>query len=130
MYIVNPKSQNIAINIIIDKIDNGYKLQKLDNLEGLDSNERLKLIDSIIIAPDYQREYRSSVIDESSLIESVLVGIPIPPVFLANDRYQSVQVMNVVDGQHRLRAFHRFINNKFKLTGLTLLKNLKSVSLE
>ena len=130
MYIVNPKSQNIAINIIIDKIDNGYKLQKLDNLEGLDSNERLKLIDSIIIAPDYQREYRSSVIDESSLIESVLVGIPIPPVFLANDRYQSVQVMNVVDGQHRLRAFHRFINNKFKLTGLTLLKNLNGNNFE
>lgn len=124
MYIVNPKSQNIAINIIIDKIDNGYKLQKLDDLEGLDTNERLKLIDSIIIAPDYQRQYRASVVDESSLIESVLVGIPIPPVFLANDRYQSVQVMNVVDGQHSLRAFHRFINNKFKLTGLTLLKDL------
>lgn len=118
------KSQDIAIRDINKMISNGFKLQNTENIDFLEEDERLELTDSIIIAPDYQRDYRASIIDESSLVESILVGIPIPPVFLANDRYEGVQVLNVVDGQHRLRAFFRFKEGKFKLSGLKLLKDL------
>ena len=62
--------------------------------------------------------------DEVKLIESVLLGIPIPPIFLATDKYKGVRVKNVVDGQHRLRALHRFFNNVFSLEGLDLLENM------
>jgi hypothetical protein len=121
---VNHKSQDIAIKDVINMITNGFKLQSIENIDELEEESRLELTDSIIIAPDYQRDYRASIIDESSLIESILVGIPIPPVFLANDRYEGIQVLNVVDGQHRLRAFYRFKENKFKLSGLKILEEL------
>ncbi|WP_198863409.1 hypothetical protein [Bacillus velezensis] len=78
---INYKPQDIAIKDIISMITNGYKLQKLDKEEELDDELKLDYTDSIIIAPDYQRDYRASVADESSLIESILLGIPIPPVF-------------------------------------------------
>lgn len=120
----NHKSQDIAIKDIINQITNGFKLQNIEDVGVLDEDLKLELSDSIIIAPDYQRDYRASVMDESSLIESILVGIPIPPVFLANDRFEGLQVLNVVDGQHRLRAFYRFKENKFSLSGLKLLDGL------
>lgn len=120
----NHKSQDIAIKDIINQIKNGFNLQNTEDVGILDEELKLELSDSIIIAPDYQREYRASVMDESSLIESILVGIPIPPVFLANDRFEGLQVLNVVDGQHRLRAFYRFKENKFSLSGLKLLGEL------
>ena len=120
----NHKSQDIAIKDIINQITNGFKLQNIEDVSVLDEDLKLELSDSIIIAPDYQRDYRASVMDESSLIESILVGIPIPPVFLANDRFEGLQVLNVVDGQHRLRAFYRFKENKFSLSGLKLLDGL------
>lgn len=120
----NHKSQDIAIKDIIKQITNGFDLQSREDVGDLHEDLKLELSDSIIIAPDYQRAYRASLMDESSLIESILVGIPIPPVFLANDRFEGLQVLNVVDGQHRLRAFYRFKENKFSLAGLKLLKDL------
>ncbi|ELV8675399.1 DUF262 domain-containing protein, partial [Vibrio vulnificus] len=79
--------------------------------------------DSIVIAPDYQREYRSSISDESSLIESALLEIPIPPIFLASHKLKGVQVLNVVDGQHRLRAFYRFLSGEYALQELGIIKD-------
>ncbi|MFC5467488.1 DUF262 domain-containing protein [Cohnella suwonensis] len=117
----NHKSQDIAIKDVISMISNGFKVQDIEDVSVLDDELRLELTDSIVLAPDYQRDYRASVTDESSIIESVLIGIPIPPVFLANDRFKGIQVLNVVDGQHRLRAFYRFKENNFALTGLKLL---------
>lgn len=58
------------------------------------------------------------------MIESVLLGIPILPIFLASNKMYDIQVLNVVDGQHRLRAFFRFINNEFALKDLALISEL------
>lgn len=125
---VNHKSQDIAIKDIIQMISNGFKIQELDEIEKSTEELRLSLTDSIIIAPDYQRDYRATIADESSIIESILVGIPIPPVFLANDRYKSIKVLNVVDGQHRLRAFYRYKENQFSLSGLKILEELNDLT--
>lgn len=127
-YKINPENQNVSIQDLMERIGNGYKLQQLDR--ELTEEEILKYNNSIIIAPDYQREYRFTLEDEIALIESVLVGIPIPPIFLATDRYKKVRVTNVVDGQHRLRALHRFMNNLFKLSNLKLLVGLEGKSFD
>lgn len=74
-----------TIKNIVEAIDKGYELQKLDDL-SISEDQRLEYSDSLILKPDYQREYRASLEDESSLIESILVGIPIPPVFLCSSR--------------------------------------------
>ena len=117
---VKPVQLDQTIKNIVDAIDRGYELQELD---GMTTNEtqRLEYSDSLILKPEYQREYRATIDDESSLIESILVGIPIPPVFLCSSRLKDVQVLNVVDGQHRLFAFYRFRKGKFPLTNLQLL---------
>ena len=122
VYKINPQNENISVKILLDRINNGYELQEIEG--DLTYDEILKYNGSIIIAPDYQREYRFTLEDEVKLVESVLLGIPIPPIFLATDKYKGVRVVNVVDGQHRLRALHRFYNNEFKLNSLELLSSL------
>ncbi|OLQ73152.1 hypothetical protein BIT28_25340 [Photobacterium proteolyticum] len=119
---INPKNTNMSLQVIKDRIDKGYELQEFEK-DTLNKEEQLKYNDAIIIAPDYQREYRSSAADESSLIESILLGIPIPPIFLASQRIKGVPVLNVVDGQHRLRAFYRYLTNEFKLKDLGILED-------
>lgn len=123
---IDYKDQNSSIKDLIKQIENGFKLQKLspDEVDNLNDEERLDFIDSIILQPDYQREYRYSIADESLLIESILMSIPIPAIFLANDRYEGIQVLNVVDGQHRLTAFYRFLKDKFQLQDLKILDPL------
>jgi len=115
---INPTTIGLTWQTVFERVKLGYELQELEE-DVLTKAQVVKYNDAIIISPDYQREYRSSVTDESSLIESALIGIPIPPIFLASHRYRGVQVLNVVDGQHRLRAFHRFFSNLFKLTDLS-----------
>lgn len=117
---VKPVQLDQTIKNIVDAIDKGYELQGFEELSTTEE-QRLDYSDSLILKPDYQREYRATLEDESSLIESILVGIPIPPVFLCSSRLKDVQVLNVVDGQHRLFAFYRFRKGEFALTGLQLL---------
>lgn len=126
-FTVRPISLDQTIKNIIESIDKGYELQEMDESE-ITSETKLEYNDCIILKPFYQRDYRSTVEDESSLIESILVGIPIPPVFLCSTRLKGVQVLNVVDGQHRLFAFYRFRKDKFKLSGLPLLQKMNNHS--
>ena len=124
---VDPKKSDMTIKDILEKIKKGNELQQNENIE-ITENVKLSYIDSIILKPDYQREYRFSKAEESSLIESILVGIPIPPVFLCTTRYKGVQVNDVVDGQHRLKAFYRFCTDDFRLIDLPILSNLNGMS--
>lgn len=127
---VKPQTLDKTIREIVDSIDSGYKLQERSEEDTLSNTERLDFIDSIFLKPFYQREYRFTVEEESSLIESILLGIPIPPVFLTSNRYRGVQILDVVDGQHRLTAFYRFRKNEFKLTNLPLLKECEGKSFD
>ena len=126
-FIVKPDQVDYTIGNIVSSIDKGYELQKMET-EKLDIEQRLEYSDSIIMKPDYQREYRSSIEEESSLIESILVGIPIPPVFLSSTRIKGAQSLNVVDGQHRLFAFYRFRKGKFALNSLCLLEKFEGLT--
>lgn len=78
----------------------------------------------IKLDPEYQREYKFTQKDESLLIESILMGIPIPVIYLSSDICKVPHVANVIDGQHRLRAVYRFLDNKFALKGLEKIKEL------
>jgi hypothetical protein len=73
------------------------------------------------ITPAYQRRSRWNDKRRSLLIESLLMNIPIPPIFLYERAYAQYEVM---DGQQRLTAIRTFIENHFKLRGLKLWKEL------
>jgi hypothetical protein len=69
----------------------------------------------INVAPEYQRRQRWSNKKRSLLIESFLMNIPIPPVFLFEKEYNAYEV---VDGRQRLDTIRDFFDNSFALTGL------------
>ena len=79
-FTVKPTNLDQTIKNIVTSIDKGYELQNIDE-DSITNGKKLEFNDSLILKPFYQRDYRSTVEDESSLIESILVGIPIPPVF-------------------------------------------------
>ncbi|MBY8154076.1 DUF262 domain-containing protein [Vibrio fluvialis] len=58
------------------------------------------------IHPEFQRFYRWSDVQKTNLIESILLGIPIPPVFVSQ---RSDGVWDVVDGLQRLSTIYQFM---------------------
>lgn len=70
----------------------------------------------INVQPDYQRRQRWSIRKRAQLIESFLMNIPVPPVFLFERDYNEYEV---VDGRQRLESIRDFLNNDFALSGLT-----------
>ncbi|EJG0735694.1 DUF262 domain-containing protein [Vibrio parahaemolyticus] len=73
----------------------------------------------LTVDDSYQRKYIWQVKDQIALIETVLLGYPIPEIYLwANDTDpESGDTMySIVDGQQRLKTILRFLNDEFKLT--------------
>lgn len=69
----------------------------------------------IDISPAYQRRLRWPNKKKSLLIESFLLNIPVPPIFLFERDYNEYEV---IDGRQRLDAISSFLTNDFALTGL------------
>jgi hypothetical protein len=69
----------------------------------------------INLHPEYQRRSVWDRGKRSLFIESLLMNIPIPPVFLLEWEYSRYEVM---DGQQRLNTIVEFYENRFKLSGL------------
>ena len=55
----------------------------------------------LLIQPDYQRKYVWDAKKASLLIESILINIPIPIIYLAQTKDDKI---NVIDGQQRLTS--------------------------
>lgn len=69
----------------------------------------------INLHPEYQRRQVWPNKKRSLFIESLLMNLPIPPVFLFEVDYSRYEV---IDGQQRLGAIADFYQNQYKLTGL------------
>ncbi len=64
-----------------------------------------------IIIPKFQRGYVWKSSQSSKLIESFLLGLPVPPVFLYTGRKDGKLL--VVDGQQRLKTTRYFFDGKY-----------------
>ena len=62
----------------------------------------------IIPNPDYQRDYVYNDMQASKLIESFLMGIPIPTVYFSQEEDET---LSVIDGQQRITSIARYLNN-------------------
>lgn len=106
---------------------NVYQFGQLCNLIQ-DGYERMH--GGIVLNPDYQREYKFGKEKESSIIESLLLNIPIPVIYLSKDTEKEKVLLNVIDGAHRLMAMYRYKNNKFALTKLSKLTKLNGMTFD
>ena len=90
----------------IEKSRNTLQTDKLDMSFG----EIMSMYErgEIIINPDFQRLYRWSEYQKTRFIESVIIGIPIPPVFVAEDDSGRWEL---VDGLQRLSTIFSFFGN-------------------
>ncbi len=81
--------------------------------------------DAINLRPEYQRRLRWANHQKSKLIESLLLNIPIPPVFFYETDAARYEVM---DGQQRMNAIREFFAGDFRLTGLSVLSPLNGLT--
>jgi len=77
----------------------------------------------IEIAPVYQRQFRWDPTRQSRLIESLLLGIPVPPLFMATNWIVGQQVQwEVVDGLQRLLTLVNFAGDQAARSAAALLE--------
>lgn len=89
-------SKQFSVKLIAEMIDNG----------------------DIDFTPDFQRNFVWDSHQKSRLIESILLRIPLPMFYFAEDEEGRV---TVVDGLQRLTTIKEFMDNKFPLKGLQYL---------
>ncbi len=77
--------------------------------------------DDVNLRPEYQRRLRWSITQKSLLIESLLLNVPVPPVYSYENDLARYEVM---DGQQRLNAIKEFLSNGFALRGLQIIPTL------
>lgn len=69
------------------------------------------------LRPEYQRRLRWDNKKKSKLVESFIMNVPVPPVFLYEKELGRFEVM---DGQQRLNAIAEYFNGEFELEGLEI----------
>ena len=74
---------------------------------------------AINLEPDFQRRERWTPDKQSALIESFLLNVPVPPVYLAEEANGTY---TAIDGKQRLKAIAEYLNNRFSLRNLERLK--------
>ncbi|MBK4731628.1 DUF262 domain-containing protein [Oxynema sp. CENA135] len=102
----------------------GYSMSIGELISLYENNE-------INIYPEFQRFFRWSDYQKSAFIESILLGIPIPPIFVSQ---RDDGVWDVIDGLQRLSTIYEFVGVKqknseqesyFALQATTYLPSLK-----
>ena len=118
--------------------------EEADDIIALPQNERIILTKStdpeieslygkykrgkLILDPDFQRRFVWDRTKASRLIESALLNVPLPIIYLAEEANGKE---SVIDGQQRLTSFFSFMDGKlpngdvFKLTGLKVFPELE-----
>lgn len=109
---VNIQTTTLTVSNLIQKIQNGM----------------------IVLHPDYQRKVGLwSDIEQSRLIESIIIRIPIPTFYFDADEND---VLAVVDGLQRLFSLDRFMGisqddpDRLRLTGLEYLSDFEGLTFE
>ncbi|WP_282806677.1 DUF262 domain-containing protein [Hafnia alvei] len=115
----------------VAKKRNTLKTDRLDMSFG----EIMNLYDDgdLIVSPEYQRLFRWDTAKQSRFIESVILGIPIPPVFVAEDKSGKWEL---VDGLQRISTILSFFGvlksfpkkNKLVLEAGDMIPELEGVS--
>ncbi|EMR5619529.1 DUF262 domain-containing protein [Salmonella enterica] len=123
----------IDIEEVITNKRNSLKADRLDMSFG----ELMNMFEDgdLFITPEYQRAFRWSNFQQTRFIESVLLGIPIPPIFVAEDDKGKWEV---VDGLQRISTIFSFFGilsnlpdkNNLKLCKGEMVAELENITIE
>ncbi len=112
--IIDYQIREFPVSVIVEKF------QDIEDENG-------KLVDkSELFIPDYQREYVWSDNRKSKFIESLLLGLPIPYLFVADvhDDDENEGRLEIVDGAQRIQTLSSFLQGELVLANLKKLKKL------
>ena len=107
---VDYQTKEFTIEVVVQKF-----------LEGAEDDE------NEIFIPAYQRAFVWSAKRQSRFVESVILELPIPYIFIASLPREILDDdgrAEVVDGSQRVRTLAAFLNNEFALVGLEKLDAL------
>jgi uncharacterized protein with ParB-like and HNH nuclease domain len=79
---------------------------------------------TLVLADDFQRRRVWDDTKASRLIESLLINVPIPVCYFAE---LEDSIYSVIDGQQRLTAIYRYLNDDFKLKSLKIRDDLNKL---
>lgn len=119
--------KNINLDVLQTKAkERTVKTQSIEyDLETLVKKIKNKIVK---LDPEYQRRHRWNYETSSKLIESLILNIPIPIIYLSYDidvdTDEEGARYSVIDGQQRLTAIVKFFGNDFPLEGLDILEDL------
>jgi hypothetical protein len=123
--IKNVQQMGLEREVDVHLIEKDYKPYDPDqikvrpmNLSAFEANRLIKN-GKIDLDPDFQRNFVWDDTRKSLLIESMLLRIPLPAFYFAENKKASFQV---VDGLQRLTVISDFLNNGFKLRNVEYLK--------
>ncbi|HDP1311284.1 TPA: DUF262 domain-containing protein, partial [Enterococcus faecalis] len=92
---------------IMDEIRENRKKFRVDHFDIVVSEYVSRYKErKIVLDPPYQRIFRWDIEKQSALIESILIGIPLPPIFaFSNDNYE----WEIIDGVQRTTTLLHFL---------------------
>ncbi|RJL05886.1 DUF262 domain-containing protein [Paracoccus aestuarii] len=79
---------------------------------------------AVDVNPHYQRRDRWPRAKQSRLIESFILNVPVPPIFLSEHEFGSY---SVIDGKQRLTAIDQYLGGEFGLEGLESFPELNTL---
>ncbi|PGR23032.1 hypothetical protein COC52_24885 [Priestia megaterium] len=82
-----------------------------------------EIFNEYVLSPEYQRRRVWDNKRKSKLIESFIINVPIPPIFLYEYEYSQYEIM---DGLQRITTILDFFDNKFKLEDLDIWSELNN----
>ena len=111
------ESEQRSVKYDIREFTIEYYVDKYLKGEEADKNE--------IYVPDYQREFIWDDVRQSRFIESLMLGLPVPLIFVAE--IESDGRFEIVDGSQRIRTLAAFTSDQLKLKGLKKLSELNDL---
>ena len=111
--ITNPNKRYVdcePLNYSIYELKRRYDRAKEEGARGV-----------LILDDSFQRKTVWTRKQKSQLIESLLLGIPIPYLYLYEGKFGN---LIVIDGRQRLSAIFQFLDNKFALSNMEFIKEL------
>jgi hypothetical protein len=83
-----------------------------------------------IYIPEYLQDLRWIEEHQSSFIESIFLGLPIPYILVAerspSQEPEDATRLEIIDGTQRIRTLYRFLENELRLSGLKQLEHLNN----